>query len=482
MFSIDLESKRTRLAIRFFTYGVMTVATIVISAVALLFALGYRFDNDNLTFEQGALLQFRSVPEGADVFVNGKKREKTPSKLTVAAGQHNVHMKLRGYHDWSTSARVEAGQLLWLNYARFIPTELKTIAARQFDTLHGALSSQNRQFIIMQPASNQPIFIIADIRDEEQPKYVNLTIPATVFTPRVEQDNLFTLVEWSLSGRFILVRHTAPGINELIRIDRERPQEAINISAKYGQIGEAHFTGNNANNLIGLIGSELQRFDIQGQNSEVLGEGIISFTLYKDDLVGFIADRNAGRLVGVLDDKRETIVRTYPPATPVIIDITNYFTHNYLAIANGQGVEVIRDPEDTTSAADSVFVKFSIDAPAVQWLYFSNSGRMIVAQHQGKFTTYDLELSKETTHDFKNKGLVTRPFEWLDDYYLWNDNDNTLKIVEFNGENERNLGAVKTGFYTTLSEDGRGLFSFGQNIAVGGKIELQRSDLFLGDN
>jgi hypothetical protein len=60
MFPISLKSKKAKLALRFFTYGVMTLATVLLTTLAVFYALGYRFNRDTFTFEQGGLVQFRS--------------------------------------------------------------------------------------------------------------------------------------------------------------------------------------------------------------------------------------------------------------------------------------------------------------------------------------------------------------------------------------------------------------------------------------
>jgi hypothetical protein len=80
MFNPDLSSKRAKLALRFFTYGVMTVASAVLTAFLVFVALGYRLDKD-FNFSQGGLVQFRSFPNSANVTVDGKVQNfHTPDK------------------------------------------------------------------------------------------------------------------------------------------------------------------------------------------------------------------------------------------------------------------------------------------------------------------------------------------------------------------------------------------------------------------
>src|SRR5262249_48758655 len=101
MWHIDLASKRARLALRFFTYGVMTLATILLTTLAVFYAMGYRFNQNDLTFEQGGLIQFRSAPEGAQVYIDGALQGfTTPGRANLGAGTHTVSMQLKGYRSW----------------------------------------------------------------------------------------------------------------------------------------------------------------------------------------------------------------------------------------------------------------------------------------------------------------------------------------------------------------------------------------------
>jgi hypothetical protein len=98
------ESKKARVAFRSFIYGMMTISTIVISALCLLLVLGYRFDRKDLSFEQGGLVQFISTPEDAQVYIDGQKENfKTPGKTTAEAGSHGVKLTLSGYQTWQKS-------------------------------------------------------------------------------------------------------------------------------------------------------------------------------------------------------------------------------------------------------------------------------------------------------------------------------------------------------------------------------------------
>lgn len=480
MFHVELQSKRSKAALRFFTYGVMTFATILISAVFILLALGYRFDNRSYSFEQGGLIQFRSTPQNAVITVDGKRQSfTTPGKLTIPAGKHDITMNLPGYRGWSKSINIAAGQLLWLNYTRFIPNDITTQTVREFDRMDSALISPNRRYAALLQKASEPRITYADIRDEKNPQFQTADIPASAYTAVPGAADNFELIEWQLDGRYLLVRHRAGEVNEVIRLDREQPGQAVNLTAKYGPISNVQFLGSNADIVVAQTGNELRRLDVNGTNSQLLLSGITYFELYRDNLIGFIAERQGVRQAGVYVDGRETVVKEVPlSGSPLKIDVSNYYNDDYLAVADGKTVTIIRKPAEVTAMTPRTDLTFTIDQPVVEWLYFSNNGRMLVAQNQASFTTYDLEVAQTYRRSFQTSQPVTRPFKWFDDYNLYVDLDNALRIVEYDGTNERALASVVPGYPVSISENDQAVFSFAK--ATDGRINLQRSNLVAG--
>ncbi|PLS81444.1 hypothetical protein CYG49_02180 [Candidatus Saccharibacteria bacterium] len=480
MLGINFHSKRTRRAILFFTYGVMTVTTIVISAIVLFLALGYRFDNNSGSFYQSGLIQFRSFPDDANVIIDGKQQTiRTPSKLNVAAGEHDIVMRRDGYRDWNKRISIDEGQLLWLNYVRFIPNNITTTTVREFDAIADSLASPNRRWIVLQPNTAQPGLVFADIRDEENPTFKTVAIPDTAYTKQDGATGTFELVEWNLGGRFLLIKHTVNNVQEFIRFDRENPSEAINVTAKLGAVSKVQFAGDNGDIVYALIGNELKRASVTVNESSSLATNVTNFVVYRGDTVGVVSTKDNVQEVSLIKDNDVTAVKTYPSTGPLLIAVNNYFNQDYIAVSQGNRVELIRDPANAPNTAESVHEVITTEQPA-EWLYFSNNGRMIVAQHQATFTTFDLELNKKTGHTFTTSQRVTEPFKWLDDYYLWTDLDGQLRIIEFDGANERQITTVAQGQTVTLSDNAELLFSVGRNNASQ-RATLQQSRLVLDE-
>lgn len=459
-------SKRKAVAVRFFTYGVMTFAVVAISLICIMLLLGYRFDAKDGTIEQGGLVQFRSFPSGATIELDGKRLGfRTPGKYNVESGEHMVVMKLNGYQEWRKNTYVKPGELKWLNYARFVPTTLTSTSLASFGTVSDTLPSPDRRWYALQTDPAMPTVTLYDIRRPAQPVAATLQIPAEAYTNVPDQPHRFSLEEWDFGGRYLLVRHEVGTTIEYLRLDRTVANGAVNISKAFNlPLRDVHFSGNSGNVFYGLNETDIRRIDLGNQTiTQPLVSEVESFELYGSKTIAFVAQRDEKRVVGVYEDDKEAAVRSFGLDQPVRIDITSYFDNNYLAISHGTTVEVIKDPESTSDSAGRAFASFTTQRPA-GWLQFSSSGRFVVAGRGVEFVTYDMETDDIFTGSFDGtRSDEERPLQWIDDYYLAADTNELLAIGEFDGTNRHEIVRAAPGLAVTLSENGEYLFSIGKN-------------------
>ena len=488
MFEIDLTSKRARLALRFFSYGVMTVTTVVLTVLLIFLALGYRFDRTNLTFLQGGLVQFVSTPQNTDVIIDGKKQTtRTPTKANLPAGRHTIEMSQDGYRPWNKTIDVAPGQLLWLNYARLMPNSIVTSNVREFDNLSAAMPSPDRHFLLLQKVSNQPDFVSADVANEKTPTFTDFRLPDTALTKKDDKLGTFEIVEWDLGSRYVLIKHQNGDLTEFIRADRSKPAEAVNLTRLFGlAISEVHFSGGNANIVFAKTADVLRRLDIGNSSaSAALVTGLKHFTVYGEDSIAFTGDQEKTpgdgttkeQIVGLYRHNKITVVRTVPVEQEVLFAYSEYFNHSYLALGNtaSSTVEIIRDPSIASSKDTDVFARLVAGVPLKQ-LGFSSNGRFLTAQRDNNLATYDLEEAKSYNVTLDFGAPITTPLRWLDDFYLWSDSGGKLRIVEFDGHNDREITTLTPGFGVLLSNNGHQLFSIAKSN-ITGKPALQSSKL-----
>ncbi|HSE29792.1 MAG TPA: PEGA domain-containing protein [Candidatus Saccharimonadales bacterium] len=476
MIKIDFSSKKVQLALRFFTYGVMALATIILSFLAVLYAMGYRFNKD-FSFEQGGVAQFRTTPTGAMVFADDARQENTPSRAYLSPGSHNISMQLDGYRHWNRQVSLQPGQLLWLDYARFVPNTVKTTTVREFPSVIDGLASPDRRWILIQQQQNSPTFTLADVSSEKDPVLTELTIPETSLTKKDGNFGQFQIIEWSLDSRYILVRHTNGDVNEVLRIDRSNAAETVNIGNLFRlNIGEVHFSGNNANILYAQTSDVLRRLDIPAGNaSAALVVGTKSFVLYGGDHIAYVAEREkvAGdpqtkqQVVGIYNGQ-ETIVKTFGLDEKVLIDFTEYYRHQYLAIASNNGkVEILQDPTESAKVTP-VEITYNGD---IAWMKFSDNGRMLAAGNASSWINHDLELAH--TSQASIEGNVANHPKWLDSFHFWAQANDKLVMMEFDGQNASEITDASGGLIASLSPNGRSLFSFKNNTLQSSRMIVE---------
>lgn len=485
MLKFDLSTKRAQLALRFFTYGVMTVATVVLTTIVVFLVLGYRFDK-NLSFSQGGLVQFRSDPSSAMVFIDGKmESSRTSSRANLPAGNHTVDMFLDGYRSWHKAFSLAPGQLLWLNYVKLIPKNISVSDVQSFDNIASAMASPDHRWLVMQPSADAPNFVLADISNGKNPVISNLQLADTLPTKKDNKFGKFEIVEWDASSRYVLVNHQNGDIHELIRLDRAKPQESVNITRVFSlNIGEAHFSAVNPNIIFAKTDDVLRRLDLGSTNaSAALVTDLKQFIVYGEDTIAYVnsQEKTVGdpsskqQSVGIYRHGKATSVRSLPLNQPTIIAYNEYDSHGYLAIGSTENprIDILRDPVINGPNDSNIFAHLEMQVnPST--LSFSNNGRMLLALSGNYMSSYDLETSSAYNSKLNFGANLATPPKWLDDFHIWANAGDKLFITEFDGQNSAVISQIIPGLTATLSPNGHELFSFRK---VGAKIILQSSKL-----
>ena len=440
----------------------MTIATVAFSFICILLILGYQFNLQKGTVEQGGLLQFRSFPSGATINLDKKTLNfKTPGKENVEVGTHTVVMSRSGYREWSKSFAIKAGELRWLNYTRFVPNNITTNNLRSFEVLTGSLPSPDRKWMLLYGAADVPVVTLVDIRDAANIKYQTLTLPSTSYTVTPGQPQSFKLKEWDFGARYALVEHRDGANLEILRIDRTDIAATRNLTAQINlPISDIHFSGTSGNVFYALAGTDIRRFDIgNGTISEPLASNVTSFKLYKENVIAYTTSKDNQNSAGVIVDNKATIVKTFDASLPISVDISEYFDHLYLAVARDTKVEIIKDPVRSAGTSPKSLATASLPE-GVKWIRFSAPGRFVVAGNGNHFVTRDLETEETFTTALPGTSTdPTAPLQWLDDYYLVSDAEGSVRLSEFDGQNQNLITNVAPGFKVTLSDNGNFLYS-----------------------
>lgn len=471
----DITKKKRKFQL-FLRYALMTLAVGGISAVCILLALGFRFNFTSNSVEQGALLQFDSFPNNAQITLDGTIQSfKTAGKTEVATGTHTVIFERDGYRNWSKRFTVEAGEVRWLTYARLVPTTIKTSTIKELDGLADELPAPDHKQIAAVTKSDSPNLLIINLSDAKKITYETITIPTDVVTAPAGATHAYSIAEWHLGSKYLLVRHDVGAMHEYIRVNTKDAKDIVNISTKFGvTLSDIHFSSESV--LYGVENGNLRKLDLgSGSLSEPLAKDVVQMKLYGSSDIGYVRHTKNRYIVGVFVSETAHNVMEYDDTTPLMIEVTSYFNDRYLAITRSGSFELIKNPEkaDKNGLAKVVTLSYPSD---LKWLDSSSNGRFVITGNGAQFMTYDIELQQRTDANFPS--LIpdtTIPPQWLDSYILVSTGDNKLRISDFDGNNQQIVTDALAARPVMLSTDGKLLYNFTKTEA--GTMSLQVSKM-----
>src|SRR5690606_16965927 len=105
----------------------------------------------------------------------------TSTKATLAPGQHTISMSRTGYHPWQKTVDVRRGGVLWLNYARLIPTNLPVENVLELPGAISSKASPNRELYAMVTEKSSPVIRLFTI-GSNTPNSRELILPEGSYT------------------------------------------------------------------------------------------------------------------------------------------------------------------------------------------------------------------------------------------------------------------------------------------------------------
>ncbi len=466
----------------------MTLLVCVIVSGLVLVILGFRFDITKGQLQQDAIVQFATIPSGASVSIDGKAvNAKTPAKTALTPGEHAFSMVRDGYQPWSKTVSAKAGVLTWLNYALLVPKSLPLQSVAAYPTVDASLASPTGHTMLVQQKASEPSFQVVDLTSDDI-KSTTVTIPQAVYSEATTAGvtHAFILKEWDQGGRYVLIQHTYGDKSEWLVLDSQNGAASRNITTTFDvALSDAHFSGTSGNILFALSSGDVRKLDLSaGTISRTLASNVTSFSLFKTNIITYIGTGRSGtneRVVGMYrdGDTNPEILRTTTSSSsvPLFVATTHYFNDDYIAIAEGQKVDITigsypTSSNDTTSL--KAFASYTLSA-AAERLEFSPTGQFVLTQSGTTMTSYDMEYHTLATSSIEGNGQLSH-LKWLNDNYLWADRGGSLTIREFDGANVHTINPLVSGQDAVLTENGRFLYSFGTTTTG---VQLQRVRMIL---
>lgn len=464
------RSKRAERRRLILTY---TLAPLFIGSVVtllVLYMLGYRFSLSDHSVSQGGLIQLDSRPTGARVDVDTYQLPaRTATRYDATAGLHTITMSRDGYVPWQKTVTVEPGKVLWLNYARLIPRDIKQSAVLDLPSLDSSIASSNRQAIVAVADDTKPVVTVVTLGGTVRQS--DVTLPSSLYTTGGGTSR-FVVEDLSSTGRYALVKHTYGKKYEWLFVDTRTVANSRNVTSIVGQqTTRPLFVANRDLQLYVVASNNVRLVDLDKETvSAPLISNVAEMTQSPQGILSYVSrvdGKKQQRVAGYYTPgaSKPHVIRTfYDNGKAVLrIRIAEYVGDQYVVLQYGTSIE-INTTRLPSSDNEQELQLTSIATMAVpdgaDYVSFSPTARFVISQHGSTYYTYDLELNSLSTTSLKGESPVKRQLAWLDSYYVWSDRDSTLRLYEFDGANSHAIGTIASGQAVTLSGDNRYLYAF----------------------
>jgi hypothetical protein len=465
-------SKRQQAIRRAVIYTIMTMTVIGVTALLMLFMIGYRFNKDQGTFQQGGLVQFISQPTGASVTVGqARLANKTRSKITLNPGDYLVKMERDGYVPWQKNVTVEAGEVLWLNSALLVPENPQTNSLMTFDTLSSAAFRNDGKYLAFIENASRPQIQIATTSAGRIADTIRLDLPSDVYAAGKKHE--FTLDRWDSDSDWFFLKHTIGKKTEWIVVDRADADKAVRIPNAGKATAEDVLFDPRSNNQVIVRYSD---GTVRGMtlNDEKVSKAVIEkaadISLGSNWTVVYTTEPVKNKIsVGylTLGAAKPRLLGSYNANEPVTAAIGNYYYVTYLAVSHGSTTDISQINDWPRSDSDAPLQTKSVSelshSTETNFTSIQGLSRFVVMQHDKTMTVYDLELNQE--YDIPIAGVEKRleqPLSWSDHFHFWSDATGHLRQYEFDGTNQTSITSVAPGFDAGYDSSKEFLYSIGK--------------------
>jgi len=453
-----LDPEKQKAHSRRLLLGYVLIGLVVLLGTTILLYLSYGFGLDkNGNVIQNGLVFLSSHPEGADIYINGQRNEKTNTRITLPAGSYTAEIRRTGYDNWKRAITVEGGSVERFDYPFLWPSQLTTSTLKQYTEAPGMTSqSQDRRWLLVNITADQ--FDIYDL-DADKPVSKQFIIPSDIYAAGTTTKG-WEAVEWDEANRYFILKRTFAKAGsdqagtEYLLINRETPAESVNLTLTLG-INPTTITMRDGNYdqyyLFDQNAHQVLTATLKKPTPQSLLKDVLAFKSDKDQLIYVTPDKAADKVqVKMLEDEKTYTVRTAPASDNYLLGLSK-FAGNWLVTAGSPSenkVYVYKNPlaqlKDKEQALPVPIQILKIDKP--QYLSFSLTGRYAMVENNGKFAVYDAQRDKGYAHEMKTPyDAGQQHIVWMDGFRMTASSNGKLTAFDYDGANAKSLVPIKSG-------------------------------------
>lgn len=450
-----LTTKQKKLKARrlFIAYGLLSVLVMLATYVLISTALGFDVFRGKEIVQNG-LLFIDSRPDNAEVYINGKKESNaTNAKYSLPESSYDIKLTKNGYRDWNGNVEVIGGTVEFLTYPRLLPNSPALIASQTHQSMPAFAQSRDKRWLGSVVNESPEQIVVYDL-DNPQDLIRSISLPAQFVAGKKVSST--KIVEWAGDNEHILVCVGFQNVaeNSYILINRDKPQEYIDISAIFplaagdnlglwnGKKDEIFIK--RANGIVFLGNIKDKALVAQG----LVGDVVLQFEAISDERALYTTKLGEELQIKLYSKDKTYVITSIPYSTEkVILRGFGYNRNDYILVAGKQfdKTYVFRNFEKSIEKSIqprlAPFLLLPINSTYAD---LSRGNRFVMGTDGVTSVVYDLEQKELHKYELP----VPRPAQlgWFDDVRLYAlASDQTLSIMDFDGKNLQAIGASVLG-------------------------------------
>ena len=471
MHEINNINKRLRTIKHFSNYFLVALIIGVLTGIIVLAANGYDIDRSTGQVIQNGILLVETDPRGASVSINGQEESaRTPAKYPIPAGRYEVMIDKPGYRAWTSQVEIFGSSVNWLYYPALVPESIETRTVAAVDNLNFVANSLQRNAVITSLASNPRSLTLYDVGASEltpQP----VVIPDSVF---FLEDNApigkLSFVEWSKTGRHILLRYEVNNQDDLVLVDLEDAGRTTNLDRLYNRdFDSVEFTDDESRSFLLSKGSLFEADLNQVTISSPLDTDVTDMHEHQGK-VWVIKNTGTATELTLLGSPEVVLVSV--PGVARVVSIDDWEGTENVIIDTGDQVLVYKSP--SLDSIEKNVVSKLLELNEHTNTTTSPNGRFVALHNEADTLVYDLD----NLNTYMVGVGADQQIRWLDGHRLSYDANGQLFIVDFDGNNDYQIAGYDSAFPAMVDREFDAIYTIAPR-SVNRQLLLRQSDLEL---
>lgn len=482
---LDPKKQRRHTIMLMTGYLLIGIAIVIGTTILLYQSYGFGVNRRGQVIQNG-LVFFSSQPNPANIYLNGTLKTQTNSRVMIPAGQYQVKLTRNGYRDWQRLVTVQGGDVQHFDYPFLIPNTLTPTSQASYTSAPGlATQSPDQRWLIIEKAGSISDFDLYDLKTPGQAA-TTISLPADLLTKATGSQS-WQLVEWSNDNQHILLEHDYDGQKEYILVDRQNPDQSVNLSRTLDIKNDSLALNNKKYDqyyLFNPTSGELDTASLTAPTPVVYLTHVLAYKSYGDRDILYATDDGADSgktLIDLYDGTTSHPIRQVAAGTTYLLDMATYNGTPYVVVgaASENRVYIFKDPlgqlsSDNQQQPTAIRV-LMVTNPS--YVSFSTNAQFIVAENGTQFAVYDDQHNH--MYSYKSPLDLDAPqthASWMDGDRLTYVSGGKLQIFDYDHNNPQTLIAASPAYLPFFAPDYHYVYTVAPE-ATTGAFDLDRTPL-----